>query len=153
MRSVNQRAHTRRREKRSRDRRLRASAESLLGAERMVEEFFNRPLAIGFQRAGPGAGEVRVGDERSETRHVGEADIAFLQFFVVEDADTSMAGDRVSFEREIDFFYAVALGARAERRLGALRASAEEDTIASFHRGIIASRMAPPTAPIARQIA
>src|SRR5581483_8300012 len=34
-------------------------------AERAGEQAFDRPLAVGFQRASPGAGEMRTRDERS----------------------------------------------------------------------------------------
>ena len=68
-----------------------------------------------------------------QPRHVLEADVAGLQLFVVEHADAAVARHRVAVEREVHFLDAVALGARAELRLGAGRAAAEQDEVALVH--------------------
>src|SRR5439155_11417223 len=62
-----------------------------------------------------------------------EADIARFQFFVVEDTYASVPIDLVAIEREIDFLDAMLFGANAECGLGAGRAAAEQNAVASVH--------------------
>ena len=68
-----------------------------------------------------------------QARDVLEADVAGLQLFVVQHADAAVARDLVAVEREVHFLDAVALGARAELRLGARRAAAEENALVTVH--------------------
>ena len=88
-----------------------------------------------------------------QPRHVGQADVAGLQLFVIEDADAAVARDLVALEREVHLLDAVALGAGAERRLRPGRAAAEQNAFVTIHlcvspsRAIIASDMEPTTLP------
>jgi hypothetical protein len=59
---------------------------------------------------------------------------------VVEHANSPLAGNLVAFEREIDFLDTKTFGRRAELRLRAGGASAEEDAVGCDHRAIIAAR-------------
>ena len=68
-----------------------------------------------------------------QARHVGEADVAGLQLFVVEDADAAVALDPVPVEREVHFLDAVALGAGAELRFRPGRAAAEQNAFVTVH--------------------
>jgi NADH dehydrogenase len=77
-----------------------------------------------------------------QTRDVREADVAVLQFFVIQYAHAAIADDLVSIKREVHFFDAVVLGAGTERRFGAGRTAAEQDAfgrLRPLHRAIIHS--------------
>ena len=58
-----------------------------------------------------------------------EADVAGLQFLVVEDAYAAVPDDLVPVEGEVHLLDAVTLGAGAELGLGARGAATEEDAV------------------------
>src|SRR4051812_49160006 len=68
-----------------------------------------------------------------QPRDVLEADVAGLQLLVIEHANAAAARLGVTFEGEVHFFDAVALGAAAELRLGAGRRAAEQDVVGLVH--------------------
>jgi DNA replication protein DnaC len=72
-----------------------------------------------------------------EPRDIGEAHVACLKLFMIQDADAASAGNFVPVEREVDFVDAARFCACAERRFGARCAAAEQDALGWLHRGII----------------
>ena len=66
---------------------------------------------------------------------VGEADVAVQQLGVAQRAHAALALDLVALEGEVHLLDAVALGAGAERRLGAAQAAAVEHAIARVQHG------------------
>ncbi len=52
---------------------------------------------------------------------------------MIQDPHTAVTLDLVALEREVHFFDAMTLGARAELSLGARRPTAEQDAVARFH--------------------
>src|SRR5262245_27746928 len=82
--------------------------------------------------------------------HVFEAHVAALQLFVIQHADAARADVLVPVEREVDFLDAVPFRARAELRLGAGRATAEQDEVGFLHDAVrIPSSWVLPSRPMA----
>src|SRR6185436_11454088 len=68
-----------------------------------------------------------------QLRHVLEADVAGLQFLMIEDANAAPAFLRVALEGEVHFLDAMTFRALAERRLGARGGATEEDEVCFVH--------------------